>query len=77
MLLSVHKEIRAKDLKGIFNLPNYDDNQLVKITIEPTEEKKTLTPEERKEVWRKIDEIMELFIDSNVVLDYTLERELF
>lgn len=80
MMLNVSKTIRAKDLKGIVNLPNYDDNQLVEIQIRPIEEEKTLTREESKEAWRKIDEIMAEVrnspnFDPNMTLDdYRMER---
>ena len=74
------KKMLAKDLKGIVNLPNYADNQPVEITIFPVEEEKTLTREERKEAWRKIDEIMAEVrnspnFDPNMTLeDYRMER---
>ena len=49
-LKTVRKEMTAGDLKGIIDLPNYDDNQRVKITVtpaaEPVAEKKILSDEE-------------------------------
>ena len=48
-LKTVRKEMTAGDLKGIIDLPNYDDNQPVKITVTPAEpvaEKKILSEEE-------------------------------
>ncbi|MBR1646603.1 MAG: hypothetical protein IJ685_07480 [Selenomonadaceae bacterium] len=48
-LKTVRKEMTAGDLKGIIDLPNYDDNQRVKITVTPAEpvaEKKILSDEE-------------------------------
>lgn len=81
MLLSVHKKMLAKDLKGIVNLPNYDDNQPVEIMVSPAVEKKTLTREERKQVLKEIREIMaegrknNPEFDSNKTLDeYRMER---
>ncbi len=81
MLLNVRKKMLAKDLKGIINLPNYPDNQPVEIMISPAAEKeKPLTREERKEAWRKIDEIMAEVrnspnFDPNMTLeDYRMER---
>lgn len=79
-MLNVRKKMLAKDLKGIVNLPNYDDNQPVEITILPVDEEKTLTRKERKEAWRKIDEIMAEVrnspnFDPNMTLeDYRRER---
>ena len=57
MMLNVSKRMLAKDLKGIVNLPNYDDNQPVEITIQPYEEK-ALTREERSQILKEIHEIM-------------------
>lgn len=77
---NVRKKMLAKNLKGIVNLPNYDDNQLVEIMINPVEEEKILTPEDSKEAWRKIDEIMAEVRNSpnfnpNMTLeDYRAER---
>ena len=79
-MLNVRKKMLAKDLKGIVNLPNYDDNQPVEITILPVEEEKTLSREESKAAWRKIDEIMAEVrnspnFDPNMTLDdYRMER---
>lgn len=79
-MLSVRKQMLAKDLKGIVNLPNYDDNQPVEITIFPLEEEKPLTREERKAVWSEIDKIMAEVrnspnFDPNMTLDdYRMER---
>lgn len=58
MLINVRKTLRAKDLKGIVNLPNYDDNQPVEITITPKSEEKALTREERSKILKEIHEIM-------------------
>ena len=79
MMLNVSKRMLAKDLKGIVNLPNYDDNQPVEITIKPYEEK-SLTREERKRALERIDEIMASALkspdfDPNKTLeDYRMER---
>ncbi|MBQ7705862.1 MAG: hypothetical protein IJT73_10660 [Selenomonadaceae bacterium] len=54
---NVRAKMLAKDLKGIVNLPNYDDNQPVEITISPVEIKKT-TPAEVDEALKSIREIM-------------------
>ena len=43
---TVRKEMLARDLKGIIDLPNYDDNQLVEVAVYPTEKKEKLPPEE-------------------------------
>ena len=43
-------KIKAGDLKGIVDLPNFDDEQLVNITVSPETEKKSLTEEEVIEI---------------------------
>ena len=43
-------KIKAGDLKGIVDLPNFDDEQLVNITVSPEPEKKSLTEEEVIEI---------------------------
>lgn len=45
-LKTVRKEMTAGDLKGIIDLPDYADNQLVEVTIYPAAEKKVLSDEE-------------------------------
>ena len=37
-LKTVHKKMLARDLKGIIDLPKYADDQLVSVTVYPTEE---------------------------------------
>ena len=55
---NVRAKMLAKDLKGIVNLPNYDDNQPVEITISPANEEKAVTREERSRILKEIHEIM-------------------
>lgn len=58
MMLNVSKRMLAKDLKGIVNLPNYDDNQIVEIIVTPKDEEKALTRKERSQILKEIHEIM-------------------
>ena len=55
---TVRKEMLARDLKGIIDLPDYDDNQRVKVTVtpaaEPVAEKKILSDEEINAIWSRI-----------------------
>ena len=53
-LKTVRKEMTAGDLKGIIDLPNYPDDQLVRVTVYPTEERKKLSREEYDRIWEKI-----------------------
>ena len=70
----------AKDLKGVVDLPDYPDNQLVEITVLPTTEEKNFTVEERKAALRKIDEIMVPVLKSSdfnphkTLDEYRMER---
>ncbi|MBR0261339.1 MAG: hypothetical protein IJQ85_06050 [Selenomonadaceae bacterium] len=49
-LKTVRKEMTAGDLKGIIDLPNYDDNRRVEVTVTPAEEQTELSAEELKKV---------------------------
>ncbi|MBR3747071.1 MAG: hypothetical protein IKP64_04630 [Selenomonadaceae bacterium] len=52
---TVRKEMTAGDLKKVIDLPNYDDNQRVEITVTPTaEEQKKLSPKELEAILDKI-----------------------
>ncbi|MBQ3726147.1 MAG: hypothetical protein II902_03650 [Selenomonadaceae bacterium] len=56
-LKTVRKEMTAGDLKGIIDLPNYADDQLVSVTVSSIAEqkpKKILSKEEIAEIWEKI-----------------------
>lgn len=55
---NVRQKMLAKNLKGIVNLPNYDDNQLVEIMVIPQDEEKAVTREERSQILKEIHEIM-------------------
>ena len=76
---NVRAKMLAKDLKGIINLPNYDDNQPIEVTVLPVKEK-TLTREERKRALERIDEIMAPalkspdFAPNKTLEDYRMER---
>ena len=47
-LKTVRKEMMAGDLKELIDLPNYDDNQRVEVSVSPAEDEEKLSPEERK-----------------------------
>lgn len=42
----VRKNMLARDLKGLIDLPGYDDNQLVEVTVAPGKQKKILSDAE-------------------------------
>ena len=51
---TVHKEMNASELKGLIDLPNYDDNQRVSITVSPAEEQKDLSADELKKIVKSL-----------------------
>ena len=56
-LKTVRKEMMAGDLKGIIDLPNYPDDQLVEVTVSSVAErkpKKILSEEEIAAIWERI-----------------------
>ena len=61
---NVRAKMLAKDLKGVVDLPDYPDNQLVEITVLPaftvltSDEEKPLTREERSKILKEIKDIM-------------------
>ncbi len=56
-LKTVRKQMMARDLKGVIDLPNYADNQRVEVTVSPREEerKKILSQEEIDAIWSRIE----------------------
>lgn len=79
-MINVTAKMLAKDLKGIIDLPNYPDNQLVEITVSPAVYRKPLTTEERKQALKRIDEIMSEarkspdFDPNKTLEEYRMER---
>ena len=77
---NVRAKMLAKDLKGVINLPNYDDNQPVEITISPAVEIKKPTPAEVDEALKSIREIMANakknpdFNPNKTLEEYRMER---
>ena len=47
---TVTAEMKAGDLKGIIDLPNYPDDQNIEITVNPKVQKKELTREEVEKI---------------------------
>lgn len=52
-LKTVRKEMNAGDLKGIIDLPDYADDQLISITVSPVDKK--LSDEEIAAIWSRIE----------------------
>ena len=64
----------ADDLKGIIDLPNYADNQLVEVLIHPAEEEKELTPEERRAIIKSLAGCLKGADPSKTLDDWCRER---
>ena len=71
-LKTVRKQMTARDLKGIIDLPNYDDNQPVEVTVLPTSEerRKILSDEEIDAIWSRIENyLVGVDLDKSKTLD--------
>ena len=51
---TVRKEMLARDLKGVIDLPDFADNQRVKIIVEPEEEQPELSAEELSKIVKSL-----------------------
>ena len=70
---TVRKEMNAGDLKGIIDLPNYADNQRVKITVmpvEPVEERKKMSREEIEAALNKLTGCLKGLVDPTKDMSY-------
>lgn len=70
----VRKNMLARDLKGLMELPNYDDNQLVEVTVYPTEEERKLSPAERKKILDSLVGCLKGVDPSKTLDDWRRER---
>ncbi len=50
----VRKNMFARDLKGLIDLPGYADNQLVEVTVYPPEEEKKLSADELRKIVKSL-----------------------
>lgn len=75
-LKTVRKEMTAGDLKKIIDLPNYDDNQRVEITVKPAveQEKKILSEEEINAIWDNITGCLKGLDKTKTLDDWRTER---
>lgn len=73
-LKTVRKEMTAGDLKGIIDLPDYADNQLVEVTIHPAEEKKILSDEEINAIMDRLTGCLKGADPSKTLDDWRTER---
>lgn len=70
----VRKNMLARDLKGLIDLPGYDDNQLVEVTVYPTEEEKKLSPEELRKILDSLVGCLKGADKSKTLDDWRTER---
>jgi len=73
-LKTVRKKMLARDLKGLIDLPNYDDNQRVEVTVYPTVEEKPLSPEERRKIVNSLVGCLKGADPSKTLDDWRTER---
>ena len=74
---TVRKEMLARDLKGIIDLPDYDDNRLVEVTVTPAaeqRERKVLSDEEINAIWDRIAGCLAGVDKSKTLDDWRTER---
>ena len=74
---TVRKEMLARDLKGVIDLPNYDDDRLIEVTVTPVEpvaEKKILSDEEINAIWGRIAGYLAGADKSKTLDDWRTER---
>ena len=64
----------AGDLKGIIDLPNYDDNQQVQVVIYPVAEETELTLEERRAIIKSLAGCLKGLAPSKTLDDWRNER---
>ena len=51
---TVRKKMLARDLKGLIDLPDYDDSQPVEVSVVPTDAQTELSAEELKKVVKSL-----------------------
>lgn len=76
-LKTVRKEMNAGELKGLIDLPNYEDDQRVSITVSPAaekEEKKILSDEEIDAIMSRLVGCLKNVDKSKTLEDWRNER---
>lgn len=73
---TVRKKMLARDLKGLIDLPNYDDAQPVKVTVMPdeTQDKKLLSDAEIAAIWDRLTGCLAGIDKSKTLDDWRKER---
>ncbi|MBR1805286.1 MAG: hypothetical protein IJ774_02740 [Selenomonadaceae bacterium] len=73
---TVRQKMLARDLKGVIDLPDYDDNQRVEVTVTPVEQRgrKILSDEEINAIWDRIAGCLAGVDKSKTLDDWRTER---
>lgn len=69
---TIRRQMTAGDLKGIIDLPNYDDNQRVEVTVvpaKPAEERKKMSPKEIEAALNNLRGCLKGLVDPSKTLD--------
>ena len=66
---TIRKKMLARDLKGLIDLPDYDDAQRVEVTVMPAEEKKILSEEEINAIMDRLTGCLKGLADPSKTLD--------
>ena len=77
---TIRKEMNAGDLKGIIDLPNYDDNQRVEIIVSPAKQfvhkLRQMSPEEIEASLNKLEGCLKGLVDPTKDMAYWREERL-
>lgn len=73
---TVRKKMLARDLKGLIDLPDYDDAQPVEVAVTPdeTQDKKLLSEAEIAAIWERLAGCLAGIDKSKTLDDWRKER---
>ena len=73
---TIRKKMLARDLKGLIDLPDYDDDQRVEVSVMPdeTQDKKLLSEEEINAIWDRLAGCLAGIDKSKTLDDWRKER---
>ena len=74
---TARKKMLARDLKGLIDLPNYDDNERVEVTVTPVAaepERKILSDEEIEAIMDRLTGCLAGLDKTKTLDDWRMER---
>ena len=74
MLKTVRKKMFARDLKGLIDLPDYEDNQRVEVAVAPDADKKILSDEEINDIMSRLAGCLKGIDATKTLDDWRTER---